>query len=198
MAVPDIGEEPVFLEDVGLDAPNVRRRRGRPVKTFRQWIHNEPKEKWCLLFDKGGVKHGTMTTNFAEVYSAILRGARVLPLVGIIEFFLYCTMKYFLDRATAAHAAMQDCQKVYSTWMTEYLTKKQKAALAHRAYPQPVRRDPGEEVQWKYQISCQSKSQKVNGEITIKNNYWESDILMLLPEATAATLLLLTCDCCMP
>jgi hypothetical protein len=118
MAVPDIGEEPVFLEDVGLDAPNVRRRRGRPVKTFRQWIHNEPKEKWCLLFDKGGVKHGTMTTNFAEVYSAILRGARVLPLVGIIEFFLYCTMKYFLDRATAAHAAMQDCQKVYSTWMT--------------------------------------------------------------------------------
>jgi hypothetical protein len=32
-------------------------------------------------------------------------------------------MKYFLDRANAAHAAMQDPQKVYSTWMTEYLTK---------------------------------------------------------------------------
>jgi hypothetical protein len=28
------GEEPVSLEDVGLDAPNVRRRRGRAVKTF--------------------------------------------------------------------------------------------------------------------------------------------------------------------
>jgi hypothetical protein len=52
--------------------------------------------------------------------------------------------------------------------MTEYLTKKQKAALAHRAYPQPLHRDPGEEVQWKYQISCQSKSQKANGEITIQ------------------------------
>jgi hypothetical protein len=28
------GEEPVSLEDVRLDAPNVRRRRGRAVKTF--------------------------------------------------------------------------------------------------------------------------------------------------------------------
>jgi hypothetical protein len=128
------GEEPISLEDMGLDAPNVRRRRGRAVKTFSQWIQNEPKGKRCLLFDKGGVRHGIMTTNFAEVYNAALRGARAQPLVGIIEFFLYRTMKYFLDRATAAHAAMQDCQKVYSTWMTEYLTKKQKAALAHRAY----------------------------------------------------------------
>jgi hypothetical protein len=76
-----------------------------------------------LLFDKGGVRHGIMTTNFAEVYNAVLRGARAQPLVGIIEFFLYRTMKYFLDRANAAHAAMQDPQKVYSTWMTEYLNK---------------------------------------------------------------------------
>jgi hypothetical protein len=117
------------------------------VKTFSQWIQNEPKEKWCLLFDKGGVRHGIMTTNFAKVYNAVLHGAKALPLVGIIEFFLYHTTKYFLERATAAHAAMHDCQKVYSTRMTEYLTKKQKAALAHRAYPQPLHRDPGNEVQ---------------------------------------------------
>jgi hypothetical protein len=184
---------------VGLDAPNVRRRRGRAVKTFSQWIQNEPKEKWSLMFDKGGMRHGIMTINFAEVYNDVLRGARAQLLVGIIEFFLYCTMKYFLDCANAAQAATQDPQKVYSTWMTEYLNKKQKAALAHRAYPQPLRRDPGEEVHWKYQISCQSKSQKVNGEIILqKNSYWESDMLMLLPEATAATLPLLTCDRCMP
>jgi hypothetical protein len=35
---PDRGEEPISLEDVGLDGPNVRQRRGRAVKTFRQWI----------------------------------------------------------------------------------------------------------------------------------------------------------------
>jgi hypothetical protein len=140
------GEEPVSLEDVELEAPNVRRRRGRAVKTFSQWIQNEPKGKWSLLFDKGGVRHGIMTTNFAEVYNAVLRGARAQPLVGIIEFFLYPTMKYFLERANAANAAMQDPQKVYSTWMTEYLNKKQKAALCHKAYPEPLHREPGDEV----------------------------------------------------
>jgi hypothetical protein len=120
---------------VGLDAPNVRRRRGRAVKTFSQWIQNEPKEKWFLLFDKGCVRHGIMTTNFAEVYHAVL--ARAQPLVGIIEF-LYRTMKYFLYYANAAHAVMQDPQKVYSTWMTEYLKKNRRlltvTELTHNLY----------------------------------------------------------------
>ena len=31
-------EEPVSLENVGLDGPNVSQRRGRAVKTFSQWI----------------------------------------------------------------------------------------------------------------------------------------------------------------
>jgi hypothetical protein len=38
-----------------------------------------------------------MTTNFAEVYNTVLRGARAQPLVGIIEFLLYGIMNYFLD-----------------------------------------------------------------------------------------------------
>jgi hypothetical protein len=55
---PKPGEEPISLEDVGLDGPQVRRRRGRAVKNFSQWIKNEPKEKWCLLFDEGKARHG--------------------------------------------------------------------------------------------------------------------------------------------
>jgi hypothetical protein len=42
---PEPREESISLEDVGLDGPHVRRRRGRAVKTFSQWIKNEPKEK---------------------------------------------------------------------------------------------------------------------------------------------------------
>jgi hypothetical protein len=86
------------------------------VKTFSQWIQNEPKEKLSLLFDKRGVRHGIMTTNFVEVHNAVLRGARAQPLVGIIEFFLYRTMKYFLDHVNAADAAIQDPQKVLSVF----------------------------------------------------------------------------------
>jgi hypothetical protein len=33
---PEPREEPISLEDVGLDGPQVRRRRGRAVKTFSQ------------------------------------------------------------------------------------------------------------------------------------------------------------------
>jgi hypothetical protein len=43
------GEEPISLEDVGLDGPQVRPRKGRAVKTFNQWIKNEPKEK-CVSY----------------------------------------------------------------------------------------------------------------------------------------------------
>jgi hypothetical protein len=78
------------------------------VNTFSQWIENEPKEKWCLLHDTGGVRYGIKTTNFVEVYNAVLRGARCYPLVGIIEFFMYRTMKYFYERANAAHTDMAD------------------------------------------------------------------------------------------
>jgi hypothetical protein len=75
---PEPGQAPISLEDVGLDAPNVRRRRGRAVKTFNQWIENEPKEKWCLLHSTRGVRFGIKTTNFAEVYNAVLHGAGVI------------------------------------------------------------------------------------------------------------------------
>ena len=84
-------DDQVSLEDVGLDGPNVRRKRRRAIKTFSEWIEHEPKEKWALLFDEGGARYGIMTTNLAEVYNWVLHGVRSLPLVGIMEFFLYRT-----------------------------------------------------------------------------------------------------------
>jgi hypothetical protein len=52
-----------------------------------------------------------MTKNFAEVYNAVLCGSRAQPLLGIIEFFLYRTMKYFLERANAAYAASRTLRR---------------------------------------------------------------------------------------
>jgi hypothetical protein len=112
------------------------------------------------LHDTGGVRYGIKTTNFAEVHNAVLRGARCYPLVGIIEFFLYYTMKYFYKRANATHATMADSQKVYSTTMTAYLDIKQKKALSHRAEHEPIRRASGSETRWKYLVECKAKSQK--------------------------------------
>jgi hypothetical protein len=61
---PKPDEEPISLEDVGLDGPQVRQRRGHAVKTFSHWILNEPTKKWCLMFDQGGARHEIKTTNF--------------------------------------------------------------------------------------------------------------------------------------
>jgi hypothetical protein len=64
---PEPGEELISLEDVELDGLQVRCRRGRAMKIFSQWIQNEPKEKWCLMFDEGGERHEIKTTNSVEV-----------------------------------------------------------------------------------------------------------------------------------
>jgi hypothetical protein len=112
------------------------------------------------LFDKRGVRHGIKTNNFVEVYNTVLHGAKALPLVGIIEFFLYRQIKYFLDCANVAHTTMENIQMVYSTKITEYLDKAQKKALLHRAKQVPLERAPCDEVQWKFEVQCKAKAQK--------------------------------------
>jgi hypothetical protein len=154
---PEPGEEPISLEDVGLDGPQVRRRRGRAVKTFNQWIQNEPKEKWCLLFDEGGARHEIKTTNFAESYNCVLHGARPLPLVGIIKFFMYRTMLYFHTRSQIADEVMRNTQMRYCTIMTDYLIKAQDKALKHKVTTQPLHQYDENEIMWSYEVECKGK-----------------------------------------
>jgi hypothetical protein len=129
---PEPGDEPISLEDVELDGPQVKHGRECAIKTFSQWINNDPKEKWCLMFDEGGARHGIKTTNFAEVYNCVLRNARPLPLVVIIEFFMYRTMLYFHTRSKIADEVLRNTQMRYCTRMTEYLTKAHDKALKHK------------------------------------------------------------------
>ena len=56
-----------------------------------------------------------MTTNLAEVYNCVLRGVRSLPLVGIMEFFLYRTCEYFRDHYAVAQKDMAIIAKFTDT-----------------------------------------------------------------------------------
>jgi hypothetical protein len=102
-------------------------------------------------------------------------------------------------RANAAHAAMQDPQKVYSTWMIEYLNKKTEGCSLSQSLP----RTSTSKAWW---WSAMEISDKLSVQITkgqwwnnnTENSYWQSYMLMLLPEATAHALPLLTCNRCMP
>ena len=76
-----------------------------------------------------------MTTNLAEVYNWVLRGVRSLPLVGIIEFFLYRTCEYFIDCYAVAQKDMADNRKVYGYKIMEYMEAAFKKAHLHRVTP---------------------------------------------------------------
>jgi hypothetical protein len=154
---PEPREETNSLEDVGLDGPQVRQRRGCAMKNFSQWIQNEHKEKWCLMFDEGGARHGIKTTNFAEVYNCVLRGSRPLPLVGIIEFFMYRTMLYFHQRSKIANEFLRNTEMRYHTRMTEYLTKARGKALQHKVTMQPLYKYDDNEIMWSYEVECKGK-----------------------------------------
>ena len=56
-----------------------RRKGGRSLKCFSDWIKEEPVKKWSLLHDTYGARYGIMTTNLAEVYNWVLKGTHSLP-----------------------------------------------------------------------------------------------------------------------
>ena len=62
-------EDPRSLDPIEGEPACVTRRRkgGRSMKCFSEWIKNEPLEKWALIADTDGSRYGIMTTNLAEV-----------------------------------------------------------------------------------------------------------------------------------
>jgi hypothetical protein len=109
------------------------------------------------MFEKGGARHQIKTTNFAEVYNCVLRGARPLPLVGIIEFFMYRTMLYFHIRSKIADEVLRNTQMRYCTKMTEYLTKAREMPLKHKVMVQPLHQSDHNEIMWSYEVECEGK-----------------------------------------
>jgi hypothetical protein len=124
-------DEAETLCPLPTDTARTRRRSVSAVKTFSEWIENELKEKWALLYDTDGARYGIMTTNFAEVYNWRLRGVRGLPLVAIVEIIVRGCTDYFRDRFTKNQAFMQDPNKYFGKIMIEYMTKKASSAQLH-------------------------------------------------------------------
>ena len=83
-------EEPRGLDPIEGEPARVTRRRkgGRSVKCFSEWIKNEPLEKWALIADTDGLRYGIMITNLDEVYNWVLKACRSLPLTAIVECIL--------------------------------------------------------------------------------------------------------------
>nr|AAP54225.2 Transposable element protein, putative, MuDR [Oryza sativa Japonica Group] len=146
-------EPPIPLGALHDDPPTMRRRSGSSIRNFTQWIENEPKEKWSLLFDTDGSRYGIMTTNLAEVYNWVMRGVRILPLVAIVEFILHGTQAYFRDRYKKIGLSMADNNIVFGNVVTKYMEDKIKKARRHRVVAQ------GTQVH-RYEIMCVDRSRR--------------------------------------
>ena len=73
-----------------------------------------------------------MTTNLAEIYNWVMKGVRRLPLVGIVEFILYGTCKYFRECYAIANTILNNASMIYGMKMTKYIEDKTEKAKMHR------------------------------------------------------------------
>ncbi|WVZ79870.1 hypothetical protein U9M48_027398 [Paspalum notatum var. saurae] len=141
------------MEDVGLDGPNVRRRPGRSIKSFYEWIEHEPKEKWSLLHDEGGARYGIMTTNLARGVQSGPTWHRSMPLVGIVEFYIYRTTQYFRERYPKAEKVFTDHGLIYGRNSTSIWKKQTKKPRGHRVGNMGV----GEH---RFEVLCRDKGRR--------------------------------------
>ena len=73
-----------------------------------------------------------MTANLAEVYIWVMKGVRGLPLVGIVEYILQGTCKYFRDRYAVAHTTLNNASNINGMKMTKYMEDKVEKTKMHR------------------------------------------------------------------
>ena len=125
--------EPQGLCDLPvIDPPGTKRKKGRQIKNFSEWIEKEPLVRWSLLHDTHGARYGIMTTNLAEVYNWVLRGNRGLPLTAIVEAIFHGTLRYFRERLQKSIVHIhKNPNTPYCAYIMEYMAKKNDKAKHH-------------------------------------------------------------------
>ncbi|KAL6341074.1 hypothetical protein AAG906_032189 [Vitis piasezkii] len=70
---------------------------GRINAEARNWLEQIPLQKWALSHD-GGRRYRIMTTNMFEVFNGVLKDARNLPIIALVQLTFYWVNSYFTVR----------------------------------------------------------------------------------------------------
>ncbi|XP_028108994.1 uncharacterized protein LOC114307786 [Camellia sinensis] len=65
------------------------------------WVYKMNPEEWALSYD-GGHRWGVLTSNDAECFNSVLKGARNLPISAMVEFTFRRLVKYFDEMGAQA------------------------------------------------------------------------------------------------
>ena len=58
--------------------------------------HIQHRNKWARAFDEDGRRYGQMTSNMAECFNRVLKGARGLPVTAIVQYTFDKMNAYFV------------------------------------------------------------------------------------------------------
>ncbi|KAL0402197.1 UNVERIFIED_CONTAM: hypothetical protein Slati_4249600 [Sesamum latifolium] len=98
-------------------------------KEAYDWLGNIGKTQWTLAYD-GGWRTGILTTNISEAVNGVLKGARRLPIVPIVEITLNRSAQYFLQRATRANR-MINANQQWADYAFRLFKARQAEAIQH-------------------------------------------------------------------
>ncbi|XP_028112708.1 uncharacterized protein LOC114310822 [Camellia sinensis] len=71
------------------------------------WVHKMNPEDWALAYD-GGYRWGVLTSNDAECFNSVLKGARNLPISAMVEFTFRQLVKYFDEMGAQAETDVRN------------------------------------------------------------------------------------------
>ncbi|KAH1257894.1 hypothetical protein GmHk_03G007764 [Glycine max] len=97
---------------------------------IKTWIGKISKEKWTMAYDRGGRRHGHMTTNLSECVNKVFRGCRNIPITALVKSTYSRCRQYFVDRDRKAQRELQSGQIYYSKVMKE-IQKNQEKVCSH-------------------------------------------------------------------
>ena len=90
-------------------------------------------EKWSLAFD-GGYRYGYATTNMAEVFNDIMKGARFLSVTTIVELTFYRVNKWFVKKREIARERLAS-NHPYTVYVERKTEANRRKARYHSVEP---------------------------------------------------------------
>ena len=72
-----------------------------------------------------------MTTNLSECFNGVLKGARSLPIIAMVQYIFFKLVSYFDNRRNQTQAQLDDGQ-VFSKYATDIFEKNKEKATKHR------------------------------------------------------------------
>ncbi|XP_011098982.1 uncharacterized protein LOC105177493 [Sesamum indicum] len=93
------------------------------------WLGRTDKDQWTLAHD-GGWRTGILITNMSECINGVLKGARHLPIVAIVQITLSRSVQYFLQRSTRCNR-MINANQQWADFAFKLFEARQVEAIRH-------------------------------------------------------------------